>query len=410
MADPGYVTATSSPVTPSDPDPAALSSSITDIQSQYSPLIEEQEHTAERYEKRGVEAEESAAAEAEKASGNLTAEDEEMKWWVAHTPTRQAAYANTMQATAPLSILMALGGKVTRLNGQQMLGALNGMVKGFNAASEKHFDDAYQAWQSAYAKMQQHQRRLEDAQKMMLEAYRGRADAYQKAAEAARRMTGDLLRDEQQRIADSTNLFKAQSEAAARIKRIDVAWADLRERIRQHNAQQAHWKEVEAKAAKMPPEVKAQLGQEQNRWKSAKSQEEANLRRRGQIESDITMPADQKSAAIQRIDDEDQALRMEQDRAQSNADAIVAGYIAQQGTAPPGTSPVARPAGPNGNGAAPAPAPAASPPTAKAPAGAPLHNEKGWPLMSDGKGAFAYVGPNGEVEELAAQPGPATVH
>jgi hypothetical protein len=347
MADPN-----SSPVSaPSgelaSPDFSNLSGDVASIESDFEPRIQQSEAHSQDLEGKAVAASEEAAGEAEKEAGELTAEDQEMQHWVDHTPTRQAAYATSMHAAPVLSILTALGGKLTKLNGMQMLAATNGIVQGLNEASEKKYQDAMNAWQSAYEKMRDHQRRLMDAHRMMLTAYQGRADAYQKASDAARRMTGDLLDDKQRKIAETVDTFKAQQAAVDKLNKINLAREALHERVLKDIAQEKHWQEVDQKTSQMPADVKAQVAAEKSRWTNAKAQIDKNMQRRGQISSNLNMAEDMKSSLIQRIDDEDQALRMEMDKSQSNTDALIAGYVARK-NASGGGSPAPGAAASNG--------------------------------------------------------------
>jgi hypothetical protein len=316
------------------PDSGKLQADISDIESEFEPRIQKSEEQAQSYQAEAIHAEESVSQEAATVAGELSAEDQEMQHWVDHTPTRQAAYASSMHAAPVLAILTAIGGKLTKLNGMQMLAATNGIVQGLNESSEKKYQDAMAAWQSSYEKMRDHQRRLGDAHKMMLDAYRGRADAYQKATEAARRMTGDILDDKQRKVTQSIDTFKAQSAAWDKIQRIKVAQDANHERMLKDIHQDAHWKELEKKTAGMPPEIKAQIAQEGARRQSAKQQKDANLKVRGQISNNLDMPADIKAEQLKRIDDENAALDLEINKALSNGDAIVAGFSATRQAAP----------------------------------------------------------------------------
>lgn len=315
-------------------DISGLEGDISRIEGEYEPRIEKQEQEAESLEGKAVAASEQVATEAERQATEASAPDQEMEQWLASTPTRQAAYATSMHAAPALAILTALGGKLTRLNGLQMLSATNGIVQGLNEASEKKYNDALESWKAAYTKMREHQQRLMDAHRLMLTAYQGRADAYQKAADAARRMTGDILDDKQRQISQKIDTFKAQAAALDKIARVNLAREQLHARIGHMIAQEAHWKELEKKSAAMPPEIKVQLAQEQARWRNAKSQIDENMKRRGQINSNLDLPADAKAASLDRIDAEDEALTMEMNKAESNADAIIAGFVAR-GPAPP---------------------------------------------------------------------------
>jgi hypothetical protein len=327
------------------PDPAKLQSDIGSIEADYEPRVKAEVEQAQGFEQQAVSAEQDVSKEAAGAASDITAQDEEMQRWVQSTPTRQAAYATSMHAAPVLAILTALGGKLTRLNGLQMLAATNGIVQGLNEASEKKYQDSMNAFNAAYEKMRDHQRRLMDAHKMMLTAYQGRADAYQKASEAARRMAGDILDDKQRKVAQTIDTFKAQQVAVNNLARLKFSYDNLHERTLQHIRQESHWKAIEQKSATMPPEIKAQIAAEHSRWQNAKAQQDENMKRRGQINNNLSMPDDQKTAAMARIDAEDDALTMEMNKAQSNTDAIVAGYEAR-GAAAPGARPGEPPAAP----------------------------------------------------------------
>ena len=351
MADPNGPAIGGNTGTLAAPDQSSLVSDLDSINATYEPKVQAEEAEAESYSQRAVGAEEQSFDEAEVAARELTADDQEMQQWLDSTPTRQASYAASMHAAPLLSILTALGGKVTRLNGQQMLAATTGIVQGLNSASEKNYEAAYKAWQAAYEKMKVHQQRLADAHRMMLTAYQGRADAYQKASEAARRMTGDILDDKQRALAQRTDLFKAQQAAFDKLQRVNLSREALHERIQKDIAQESHWKVNEQKASNADPALKSALAQEKTRWTNAKAKYDENLKRRGQISSNLSMSEDVKAEELKKIDDENEALAMEMDRAISNGDAAVAGAAAARASGP------AAPARP---GSGPAPAPGAS--------------------------------------------------
>jgi len=219
---------------PAIPSFSSLTSDLSGISAQFDPQIASERHAAQGAESRSVGASEQAAGEAEKAAGDVLSSDEQLKQWVQSTPSRQVAYKAAMHAAPMLSLLTALGGKLTRLNGQQMLGATTGIVQGLNSGAEKQYEDAYTQWNAAYQRMKEHQAALMKAHELMLGAYQGRADAYQKAAEAARRMTGDLLDEKQTALGNKVNLFKTQSEALDRLENIHLALGHLNEQKR-HN-------------------------------------------------------------------------------------------------------------------------------------------------------------------------------
>jgi hypothetical protein len=344
MADPNASPVGSNAGTLSAPDEGQLSSDISQIESQYEPRVEASEQRAEQFENQSVASEEEFSKYAEESAQSMSAQDQEMQQWVDATPTRQASYSTSMHAAPVLSVLMALGGKLTRLNGQQMLGAMTGMVQGLNESSEQKYNAAMDAWRAAFEKMRLQQQRLMDTHRMMLAAYKGRADAYYKASEAARRMTGDILDDKQRQIAQKVDVYKARSAAWDKLQRINYSYAALHERAKKDIAQESHWKKIETDAGKMPPEVKAQLAAAHSRFQSAKLQADENLKVRSQVSNSLTMPEDVKNKKLQDLDNEDEALKMEMQRATSDGDAITAGFVASRGGGQaPGAAPGAAP-------------------------------------------------------------------
>lgn len=348
MADPNASPVGDSAGTLSAPDMGATQTGISDIESALDPKIEQSREREQSLSEESIKATLEQSDYAQKAAGEESAEDEEMQHWLDHTPTRQAIYSTGMHGATFLSIMTALGGKLTRLNGQQMLAAQTGIVQGFNEANEQKYNEAMAAWQGAYEKMRQHQEKLREAHRLMLTSYQGRADAYQKATEAARRMTGDLLDDKQKQIQTKVDLYKAQSTAWDKLQRVDLANRELARRAARDLQQEAHWKEVAQKSSQMPAEVKAQIAAEKQRWQNARAQKDEILRQRGQVSSRLDLSDDVKNGMLQRYDDQLQALDMEMDRAQSNTDAIVSGFLATKTT--PGRPPAGPPPGPGGGG------------------------------------------------------------
>jgi hypothetical protein len=346
------------------PDFGSLEGDLAGLEKEYEPRIQKGEEEARSYESQAVSAEETMSQESEREAGELSAEDEEMQHWIDHTPTRQAAYATGMHAAPALAILTALGGKLTKLNGMQMLAATNGIVHGINESSEQKYNDSLKAWDAAYEKMRDHQRRLMDAHKLMLTAYQGRADAYQKAADAARRMTGDILDDKQRQVAQRIDSFKAQSAAWDKIQRVNTANAALAVRAREEIARETRWKDLEKKSATMPPEIKAQIAAAKARGQNAKAQWDENMKRRGQTVSNLSMPEADKTRALDAIDDANERLRGEMNAAEAEGQAIVDAYAAAGQRAPkpaPGGAPPATQRG------GPIPRPGQEPPGAEQP-------------------------------------------
>jgi hypothetical protein len=209
---------------------AALNTDLSAISTDYDPQIKAQRTAAEGLESKSVQASEAESQQAERAAQAATSDESQIKAWADSTPTRQAAYANAMHAAPILSILTALGGRLTKLNGQQMLAATTGIVQGVNAGSEKKYEDAYNAWMSSYQKIKDHHARMMEYYRLMLDAYAGRADAPQKAAEAARRMAGDLLDEKQMKLSNTLNTFKAIEAVQDRLDRTKLAHEAVHEK------------------------------------------------------------------------------------------------------------------------------------------------------------------------------------
>lgn len=389
MADPTLNPAGATGAGNAEPSFSALNSDISGINAQFDPQINDERGVAQRYEQKSVDASEQEASEAEHASGDLSADNQQMDNWLSSTPTRQAAYSTAMHAAPILSILTALGGKFTRLNGMQMLSATTGIVEGMNKGAEQQYTDAYNKWMQGYQRLKDHNTQLMQAHSLMLDAYKGRADAYQKASEAARRQTGDLLDQKQQAIANKVNTFKAQSEAMARLDRAAYAMQSLHERQLKDIAQVDHWKKMEEKSAALSPEKKAQLAANKQKWGNAKAQVDELMKQRGQVNSNLDMPAEAKAAALQSIDDRVQALEIGMDSAVAEAEAITASPTVN----PEGKSPDAAAA--QGPGVAQPAAAAGLPP----PALQQLKQHQGKPVKF-GNGQTWIMDPSGNVKQV----------
>lgn len=340
-------------------DFGGLQSQVSGIEAEYDPQIDASTATAQANEGKAVAAEQGVADEEERQAGDDSG-SKEIQEWLNNTPTRQAAYATNMHAAPVLAILTALGGKMTRLNGQQMLAATNGIVAGLNESSEQKYDAGWKAWQASFNAMKEHQRELMRMHQLMLQSYQGRADAYQKAAEASRRMTGDLLSAEQKKVGNTINLFKAQQTAVDKLDKINETHRMNDARIRNMFANQERMKAVAAKTAKLPPEVQAQIKAEVSNWKNSEQQASELLRQRGQISNNVTMSEDAKTSAIQHIDDRVQFLQLQMDSSVQRQEQLAAGAQAQADK--PKSAPSPTPAAPAAAapGATPAPAPAAA--------------------------------------------------
>ena len=331
MADPAPIGGNAGTLANAPPDDAALNASLSDLDTQGAAAVAPYRAQEQVAQEKSSASEEQAVGEAEKAAGELSAEDAEMQHWIDHTPTRQAAYATAMHTAPIMAILTALGGKLTKLNGMQMLAATNGIVSGLNESSEKKYTDSMNAWNAAYQQMRDHQQRLMDTHKIMMEAYRGRADAYQKAVEAARRMTGDILDDTQRKKQATIDAYKAQAAAWEKTQRLKYSWANQHEKILEHIDLQNHRKAIEAAAAKMSPENKAKIAAAQRRELSAEKQDEMLLKERGQTVGNLSMPEDLKTQRLADIDRARNELVAQMRSAQDEQDAVVASMSATPG-------------------------------------------------------------------------------
>lgn len=307
-----------------DLDLQGLSTDISQINTSYDPQIQSERDSAQGYEKQAVEQSERAADQSAAAAKQLQYDEGQLQQWLSSTPTRQASYATAMHAAPILSILTALGGKMTRLNGMQMLSAQNGIISGLNESAEAKYQDAYTQWQNAYQRMKDHQAEQMKYYELMLGAYSGRADAYQKAAEAARRMSGDLLDQKQQALNNRVNLFKAQSEAMNRLDRIQLSLQSLHERVQKDMAQENHWKEMEKKTTGAnDPRIKAMMQALHAKWGNLKAQVDAAYKQRGQINSNLDLPAEQKASLQAGIDEKVEALEMQMNSVVAEGDALL---------------------------------------------------------------------------------------
>lgn len=348
---------------------SSMLSDLSDIRKQYDPQIAKSQEEERGFQKRSIAESEKEADYAEHRADEESTADQQVGKWLENTPTRQAAYQTTMQAAPVLAILTALGGKFTRLNGMQMLSATSGIVQGMNAAAENRYTDSYNQWMAGYQRLKDQQSRMERETNLMLEAYRGRADAYQRATEAARRMTGDLLTAEQQKTADRINIYKAQSEAIARLDRVKIAYEQMHERVLKDMAQENHWKALEARSSQLDQRTKALMAQAHNRWLNAKAQIDEAMKHRGQVSSDLSISEDVKAQILDRLDAQVEQLQGAMDEAQSDADGLAS-------TIPPVGSPNAPPP----NAMAPRPGPGAP---ARTPApGVPRTNAQGTGTIS----------------------------
>jgi hypothetical protein len=99
-----------------------------------------------------------------------------------------------VKTTPWLTILSAIGGKVAGLSGLNMLGAMNGMLKGSLAGSQKAFDAAYQRYQDNWTRLQEDYRNKDAFYRSEMEMRKGQIDAQARALEAVATMAGEDLK------------------------------------------------------------------------------------------------------------------------------------------------------------------------------------------------------------------------
>ena len=175
----------------------------------------------------------------------------DMASYVEKTPTRQGIYAANLHMAPLLSILSAVGGKMTRASGLQMLAAQNGIVQGLNQGNEEAYQAARQQWKDGFDKYTAQVKMQEQYYNLMLKAYGGRADAEEKAALAAERMSGNIRAEGQKKLSTAAGLIKTESQAANQPAHLKLAEEGLELRrkelaIKQQRANQAAEKKAQA--------------------------------------------------------------------------------------------------------------------------------------------------------------------
>lgn len=128
-------------------------------------------------------------------------------------PSQQVAYGAAMHTAPIVAMLASLGGKASGLSGTAMLGALNGMMTGFNQGAEDQYKENLEKWKTTLSEMKDRHAEQFQIYKLMLDAYSGRADAAQKARDFALTATHDAMDQKEARVKDSIDLFKARAQA-----------------------------------------------------------------------------------------------------------------------------------------------------------------------------------------------------
>lgn len=147
----------------------------------------------------------------------------EMAQYIEKTPNRQGIYAANMHIAPMLAILSAVGGKMARTSGLQMLAATTGAVQGLNQGNEQAYAAAMDQWKAGFSKFQAETKMQQQYYTQMLKAYGGRADAEEKAAAAAERMSGNIRTDEQKKLATAAQAIKSQMQVANQLEHLQLA-------------------------------------------------------------------------------------------------------------------------------------------------------------------------------------------
>jgi hypothetical protein len=162
-------------------------------------------------------------------------QDQKLDQWVQNTPTRQAIYATGMHMMAPLSILAAIGGAVTKNNAMTMLAANAGIVEGINSGSEAKYNEALDRWKIGYQRMQDHAKNTEKMFNQMIDAYQGLGNARERAAARTRMILGDQLDAAQLKVGTDVQLLDSTLKAA----KITESYAAALDRVENQRLQKS---------------------------------------------------------------------------------------------------------------------------------------------------------------------------
>lgn len=175
------------------------------------------EKSVEQNELAGAQTAQDAAGAVAKGMGEEQAVE-------SNPPSSAQFYAQAMHTAPLIAMMAALGGKAAGLSGQEMLGALNGMMSGFNAGSAAKYQEALTKWQASVKALQERNAEQEEIYKLMLDAYQGRADAAQKARDFALSMTGDAMSAKEAAVKDSIDIFSARARATSALSQQSMAF------------------------------------------------------------------------------------------------------------------------------------------------------------------------------------------
>jgi uncharacterized protein YgfB (UPF0149 family) len=131
--------------------------------------------------------------------------------------TAQAPQRNIgqlMQASPWLMILAAMGGSRTQLSATNMMGAMNGMVKGLNEGDEEGYQSAYDKYQTEHQKWADLQKQKWDVYREMVKVYKDRIDGKQRALQVAEAAVRDARKDR----SDTMNAWMQTVKAGVMLK------------------------------------------------------------------------------------------------------------------------------------------------------------------------------------------------
>lgn len=146
---------------------------------------------------------EKAAIDEQRASSaeeSRLAESEISQMQNATPPAPPTQTGNPLQRMAPLLLLTAFGGKLTKLDANAMLGATMGTVNGYLQGNQEMYDRAQKQYEEAYQRFQEREKQRVEIEDRMREAYAERADAHQKALQMSYQLVGDEIAVDQDRL------------------------------------------------------------------------------------------------------------------------------------------------------------------------------------------------------------------
>ena len=123
-------------------------------------------------------------------------------------PQRQK---NILSNLAPLLLLTAFGGKITKIHASAMLGATSGIVKGYTEGKEELFQESVQKYQQSYQQFKDHQEQQDKVLKVYEDAYKERLDWREKALQATLKSMDDQYQRTRNLVEDKHRLDEARA-------------------------------------------------------------------------------------------------------------------------------------------------------------------------------------------------------